>query len=446
MVTGPSEVVVSEAKRSVVVSTYTNGVLDPTMPMLGPVQNGGTIVANTAPGCWGPMITPRLHGGHEVTQPVHVDGAEPQDGLVIRIRDITVTSLATASGHDEFVEGHFHGDPYVAARNPSTGEIRPETRVEGVGQDAVRDVMTGDPVTPFRMVNGYTVVFDETRQVGITVDRATAERIGGNAEHYAALPDNSVQHPILVWAPHDIVGMPVRLRPFLGQLGTTPSKPFPDSHNAGDFGSALIDAPHEYGLAAEDLAHRTDGHMDIDAVRAGAILVAPVRIVGGGVYIGDMHAMQGDGEIAGHTTDVSGSVTLQVEVLAKPGVERGGLEGPVLFPLEEDLPPLARPLTASEERRIATLAAAQGIEVETLAPVSFVGTGPDLNTATDNGLRRAAKALGLSEAEVRNRATVNGAIEIGRNPGVIQVTFLAPLSALDAAGLGALAREQYGIQ
>jgi formamidase len=49
-----------------------------------------------------------------------------------------------------------------------------------------------------------------------------------------------------------------------------------------------------------------------------------------------MHALQGDGEIAGHTMDVSGTVTLQVEV-----VKGRQIDGPVLFPLIEDLPPLA---------------------------------------------------------------------------------------------------------
>ena len=39
--------------------------------------------------------------------------------------------------------------------------------------------------------------------------------------------------------------------------------------------------------------------MDVDAVRAGAILIFPVKLDGGGVYLGDMHALQGDGEIAG---------------------------------------------------------------------------------------------------------------------------------------------------
>ncbi len=435
----------NSAKRNVLVSSFTNGVLDPKKPMLGPVQDGGVIIANTAPGCWGPMITPRLHGGHEVTQPVAVEGAEPGDAVVIRIRDITVTSLATASGHDEFVEGHFLGDPYVAARNPKTDKLRPETRVEGVGQEAVRDVDTGDPITPFRMVNGYTVLFDETRRVGVTVDKETAEAMGRDADRWAALPDDSVQHSILVWAPHDLVGIPVRLRPFLGQLGTTPSIPFPDSHNAGDFGSALIDAPHEYGIQAEDLAHRTDGHMDIDAVREGAIVVAPVRVPGAGIYVGDMHAMQGDGEIAGHTADVSGSVTLQVDLLKGAGAQGKGLEGPVLFPLAEDLPPLARPLTPDEEARARQVAESRGITMETLAPISVVGTGPDLNAATENGLRRAAELLGMSVPEVRNRATITGGIEIGRHPGVIQVTFLAPLTRLDSAGLGDLAREQYGL-
>ncbi len=63
------------ASETVFVNTFTNGVLDPAQPMLGPVRDGGYIVANTAPGCWGPMITPAIRGGHEVTQPVYVEGA-----------------------------------------------------------------------------------------------------------------------------------------------------------------------------------------------------------------------------------------------------------------------------------------------------------------------------------------------------------------------------------
>lgn len=56
--------------------------------------------------------------------------------------------------------------------------------------------------------------------------------------------------------------------------------------------------------------------MDISRVRAGAVLVCPVKVKGGGVYLGDM---QGDGEIVGHTSDVSGISYLQVHVLKALG-------------------------------------------------------------------------------------------------------------------------------
>jgi formamidase len=41
--------------------------------------------------------------------------------------------------------------------------------------------------------------------------------------------------------------------------------------------------------------------------------------------------------------------------------------------------------------------------------------------------------------------TITGAVEIGRHPGVVTVTLLAPLARLDAIGLGGLVRQQYGL-
>ena len=345
-----------EAHPTVFVDTFTNGLLGPDVEMLGPVEDGGHIVVNTTPGCWGPMITPAIRGGHEVAQPVAVAGAEPGDAIVVRIKDIEVTSIATASGNDLSPEGSYNGDPYCAPVCPGCGTEYPETRLEGIGQDSVRCVNCGADATPFKFTNGYTIAFDHAREVGVTLPQDAAERIAHEAARYAALPENSVQHPILAFAPHDLVGLATRLRPFMGQLGTTPSMTMPDSHNAGDFGSFLVGAPHAYALTPEELAeHRTDGHMDIDAVRAGAILICPVKLPGGGVYMGDMHALQGDGEIAGHTCDVSGTVSLQVEV-----IKGLGIDGPLLFPLEEDLPFLARPLSPAERERAEALARASG--------------------------------------------------------------------------------------
>lgn len=429
----------AEPLPEVLVESFTNGLLGPDVPMLGPVADGGQVVFKTTPGCWGPMITPAIRGGHEVTQPVAVAGARVGDALAIHIQDIEVTSLATASGNDQVMEGRFNGDPYCAPVCPGCGAEWPETRIEGIGQEAIRCVDCGADATPFVFTNGYTMAFDENRVVGVTLGRDGAEAIAADARRFAALPDGSIQNPILIFAPHDIVGMPARLRPFLGQLGTSPSATIPDSHNAGDFGSFLVGAPHRYAMTAQELErHKTDGHLDIDAVRAGAILVCPVKVDGAGLYLGDMHALQGDGEIAGHTCDVSGTVTLRVEVLKDLPID-----GPVLFPLAEDLPWLARPLSESERAQALKVARAHGVrELEETAPISVIGTGPDLNSATDNGLARAAELLDMTVPEVKNRATVTGAIEIGRHPGVVQVTFRAPVDRLERRGLLSYALEQ----
>src|SRR3954468_4975499 len=93
------------AAETVFVDRFCDGLIGPGSELLGPVRDGGHIVANTAPGCWGPMITPALRGGHEVTLPVAVAGAEAGDAIAIRIRDITVTSFATSSGNDRIIEG-----------------------------------------------------------------------------------------------------------------------------------------------------------------------------------------------------------------------------------------------------------------------------------------------------------------------------------------------------
>lgn len=428
------------AHETVFVDRFVDGILDPNRPMLGPVRDGGHIVANTAPGCWGPMLTPEIRGGHEVTQPVAVAGAEEGDAIAIRIKEITVTSLATSSGNDKFMEGRFLGDPYVAGQCPECGTLYPKTVIKGIGQTAIRCANCGADVAPFNFTNGYTIAFDDNRSLGVTLPQEAAENIARAAKRYAALPENSIQNPVLTFAPHDLVGLVARLRPFMGQLGTTPAVPIPDSHNAGDFGAFLIGAPHEYALTAEELGQRTDGHMDIDAVRAGAILICPVKVPGGGVYLGDMHALQGDGEIAGHTCDVSGTVTLQVQVLKELNID-----GPLLFPVTEDLPFLARPLSEAERVQALAVARAWGMEqVEESAPISVIGTGPDLNAATDNGLARAAELLEMTVPEVKNRATITGAIEIGRHPGVIQVTFRAPLERLERKGLLSFVRDQYG--
>lgn len=427
------------ANQMVMVDTFTNGILDPAGEMAGPVQNGGRIVINTAPGCWGPMLTPQLEGGHEVCQPIQVEGAHPGDVIAVTIEAIRITSKATASGSDETMEGRFEGDAFVQAKCPNCGTMHPETEIKGIGEHAIRCKVCGAEANPFRFREGYTIVFDEKRKIGVTVGEKAAEEIAKNGRYYMQIPKNSVQNPVVTLAGHTISGVAVRTRPFIGQLGTVPKRPMPDSHNAGDFGQFLVGAQHLYGQTQETLKDKTDGHMDINKVREGAVVLCPVKVEGAGIYAGDVHAMQGEGEIAGHTTDVSAVVILKVEIIRELN-----LDGPVILPVKEDIPYLARPLTVEEKSLAAKEAKIWGVRgIEESYPLSFVGTGADMNTAVNNGVERAAEVLDMTEAEVLNRVTLTGAVEIGRTPGVCTVTFRVPKDILEERGIWDFVERQY---
>lgn len=430
------------AQQEVVVSTYTRGIVGPGNPMLGPLADGGTLRVGTPPGCWGPMITPKFQGGHEVSQPVAVEGAEIGDAVAISIRRMEVTSLATSSGVMSFVDGRYTGDPFVAKLCPSCGTVSPPSHIEGIGDDAVHCDVCGAEVNAFRFTNGYVIVLDKDNQVSLTVDKAVAERLALDASGNSGLPANSEQHSILSLARADIAGLAAHMQPFLGNIGTTPSRDLPDSHNAGDFGAFLVDAPHAYAMSQEELErHKTDGHMDTNSVRAGAILICPVKVPGAGVYMGDMHAQQGNGEVAGHATDVSGITEVQVNVIK--GLT---IDGPILLQRPDDLPPMARPMNREQRRAVKALAARFGQSfIEDNGPVTFIGSGRTLNDATHNGVERAAKVTGLSAEEILNRATIAGSIEISRLPGVVRVTFQCPMTILDRIGIGHLVRAQYGL-
>src|SRR5690625_2741238 len=99
--------------NTVYVNKFIDGVHDPNRQMIDKVRDGGYIIANTTPGCWGPMITPNIKGGHEVTNPVYVEGAEKGDAIAIKIKKIEITSLATSSGVDKPIEGRFISDPMI---------------------------------------------------------------------------------------------------------------------------------------------------------------------------------------------------------------------------------------------------------------------------------------------------------------------------------------------
>jgi len=417
----------------------TDGIIGPDVRRAEKVADGGKIVFVTSPGCWGPMITPNIRGGHEVAIPVEVENARIGDAIAIKVEKIDVLSKASSSGVDQPVEGAFVGDPYVAKKCPGCGEMWPEIEVKGIGQEAIRCKKCGSPASPFRMVNGYTLLFDDG--LAFSVDEKIAKTVAEKAWEYSSLPKNSKQVPVVIFGKADVSGMVSRLRPHLGQLGTIPAVNIPDSHNAGDFGAFLIDAPHKYAITREQYESAlTDGHLDVDSVREGCIVIAPVKVDGGGVYAGDVHAMQGDGEVAGHTADVSAETTVSVSVIK--GLK---LEGPILLPPEEDLPPLAKPWRKDEWERVRRVAEKKGIDVEPVAPLQIIGSGSTINEAASRGFERAARLFGMKVEEVLNRVTITGAVEIGRLPGIVQVSMQVPLKTLEKLGIDEMVVNHYNL-
>ena len=429
-------------QQELYVDQYTLGLVGPDQEWAGTVADGGTVKTYTPPGCWGPMVTPSFRGGHEVTRPIRVEGAEVGDAVAIHIRDVEVTSMATSTGSMAERDEAFGDDPFVDHRCPECGATWPDSVVEGTGEDAIRCAECGANASSFGFEYGYTVAFDHENAVGVTLDEDGAHELALDADEVMDIPENARQHPILLYEPDGMPGALGRLRPFIGNIGTTPPVTMPDSHNAGDFGQSLIGADHDYGVETEgDLEQRTDGHMDVPEVRAGATLICPVVVDGGGIYVGDLHANQGDGELSLHTTDVSGTVTMDVEV-----VEDINLDGPLLLPNKEDLPFISKPYSDEEIQAGDDLGAEHGVDVDTdAAPIQVIGSGATVNDATQNAFDRATKLLEMSEGEVRGRCTFTGGVQIGRLPGVVQLDMLAPLDVLAERGLADTVREQYGL-
>ena len=428
-----------EAKKMVIASEIVD-VIGPSCKMIGPVKSGGIIIATPEAGCYGPMITPQLKSGHTMTIPVAVEGAEVGDAIAIKIKKVKVLAKATASGTETAIEGRYLGDPFVAKRCPKCGTINPPTELKGTGPEAIRCKICGAPCISFQVTNGYTVLFDENHSIGVTVPKAVTDEIAKQAYEYAAVPTKGLAYPVTLLSLADMPpGIIARVRPMIGNMGTTPAIDMPTSHNAGDLSCFLVGAPHKQAITKADEAKRTDAHMDIDNVREGAIVIAPVKLRGGGIVVGDVHAMQGDGEISGHTTDVSAEVTLEVEL-----IKGLNLDGPILLPNKEDLPFLAKAYTEDQLKKAEVMGERFGFAIQKdLLPIQMIGSGPNLNDAVGCGVNRMAKLLGITPDAVKNWVTMTGGVEIGRLPGVVTVTMMAPVDQLKQLGIAHLAQEQY---
>src|SRR5688572_28558298 len=167
--------------------------------------------------------------------PFHIEGATPNDTLVVRI-----------------VKLRLNRDVAVSALNPNG--------ISAVASDA-RTRMLNDPLPARR----FEWKLDRTRNVGILEIPASASK--------------RFEAP---------------LKPMLGRLAVAP---------AGEEAWGGL-WPGNFG-----------GNMDSSDAREGTTVYLPIFHEGAYFYFGDVHALQGDGEIIGSGLETTADVTFQIDVI-----------------------------------------------------------------------------------------------------------------------------------
>lgn len=397
--------------------------LDPYEDMCGPIESGAIISSIVPPSCWGPMITPRIKSGHEVSKPVAIKDASPGDAVALTVQSIEVLSAFTSSGTGKRIEGRFIKDPSALAICPTCKTEHPETYLKGTGEQSVKCKTCHSSIIPQVIDNGYTLVFDEGKTIGISVPQEVAHDIAKGVLDDSQLPAQSKQHPVNILAKGDIPHMITRVNPMIGNIGSLPCEVIPSSRNSGDYLKHLVEIEKYKHVTKDDL---TDGHMDVNTVVKGSIVIVPVKVPGAGIYFGDVHSVQGNGELAGHTADITAEVTMQADVIK--GLT---IEGPVIIPPINALPVEFRPVTENEFTLSKQLARQYNFIIEEkLYPVQFIGSGNDLHAGIESAIERASNLTGLSEQELKSRGTVTGSVDIGRTSGVVYITMMLPESIL----------------
>lgn len=133
----------------------------------------------------------------------------------------------------------------------------------------------------------------ELPNVGWTSARTTV----GEVANWVSLPSpptkfSKIDHGKVAFPLKDRRVIEISIRPFVGTIGVSPA-----------FEAISTTTPGRHG-----------GNMDASDICTGNILYLPVAVDGALLGLGDVHAVQGDGEISGTAVEVPAKVTLKVRL------------------------------------------------------------------------------------------------------------------------------------
>jgi acetamidase/formamidase len=199
--------------------------------------------------------------------------------LTVAPGDTIHTTTVDAGGTDE------QGRRRVLGGNPQTGPFYVESALPG-------DTLVVH-LTRLRLNRDYAVSDDGLVPRALPPELAVKMKDGGGTVRWhldltrgLASLDSPGEHTARLFIP---------VHPMLGCIATAPS-PVREAPNTGDSGA--------YG-----------GNMDFNEAIEGATVYLPVSVPGALLYLGDGHAVQGDGELNGNALETSMDVEFTVDVI-----------------------------------------------------------------------------------------------------------------------------------
>lgn len=193
--------------------------------------------------------------------------------LTIDPGDTVLVETKTAFGEAELIHGEEVVGPPPGRADPLTGPIH---------------------VTGAEVGDALSVSIESIELVG---NPAIGPIRGVSALDWGALPVDVL--PVIDGC-ITVAGLSLPIRPMIGCIAVSPVSGTTPTTSVGDHG----------------------GNLDTKHIVAGATVMLPVFEAGAGLVLGDIHALQGDGEMTGSPPETDAEVTITVEVIKALALER----------------------------------------------------------------------------------------------------------------------------
>lgn len=287
--------------------------------------------------------------------------ADLAPAMIIRPGDVVATRTIDSGGIDE------HGNVVALYGNPQTGPFF----IMGAKAGDVLAVHIRSLKLNRDFADSLDGVTSRAMSLGL------ASRANGLGKRVRWLLDRQAGTARLEKPPQALLAYIIPVKPMLGGLGVAPDFGLP-AQSAGDSG-------------------RWGGNMDFNGVGEGATVYLPVFQPGAMLFLGDGHALQGDGETTQWALETSLDVEFSVDVLPSRPLAAPRIETP------DRITVLGQASSLDEAARAATAAMIQWLEQDYGLNVSeaslILGTAAQYRIATLAG-RNAGLALSLDKTQL----------------------------------------------